>query len=1407
MNTSRLDRFDHLIRIAIIIPLLLITIPAQARILNVPFEYFTIQSAIDAAQANDTVLVANGRFAENLNFNNRSLTLAGRYLLTNDPRDIAVTVIDGGYNGRSAIRLANGEGGLICGFTIVNDSTDYGGGIYCRMGMLTIRNMVIENNAASRNGGGIYITGGAQVIVRDVVLRNNRCGNVGGAMSAYTGAQVLVERVEMTGNYAAHVGGAYHGYGSRVQIVNCTLADNDALHNGGGIYLTQEAVLDLQNSILWNNEPHEVWIMAGFEQTLFRPSFNLIQGNLEKVWTMAGVNMQWGIENFSADPLFVDPANGNYSLEEASPALDRGDYESPPDHDGTRSDLGAYPVDQGNDGQRVYIHPGEFNAIQDAIDASHDGDVVLVLPGEYQGNIDFSSKAITVASRTISTGIASYADSTIIDAGGQGSVVMFANEEGEASILDGFTLTGGVGTYYEPQHYFGNVGGGVYCLDASPVVRNCLITENQLANRGQITHGGGVFVGGHSEPLLKNLRIVNNRAEYGAGMAFRGESFVTMENVTISDNRATAGDDSWGGGIWCFENASFEMDGGMISGNHAAGGGAISMTVNTGTSTVRKVAIVDNEGYWGAAYYGTAFPMVFENVTFSGNGYGQQGASLFEMRSRRATLNIGNSILFDNPSRLFRFWNNEDRTDTLVIDYCLIQGGEDSIRANQYVVLDYGDHNFDADPLFVDPDNSDYSLTENSPCIDAGDPESERDPDGTHADVGAIYFHQIIERDPVVITVPGDFPTIQQAIDAAQNDDTVIVDQGNYRENINFNGRMITVASRFLNSNDPEDIRNTIIDGGGNAETVRFGRAENNTSRLIGFTITGGNGLEGGGIFCLRASPTIAYCVIAGNEAQEGGGGIYIYGSNPHLNNVTIVSNHSQRGGGGIHLRNAANAALNNSILYHNEPNAVEVSADRDQCFIYLRYSIVEGDSDGFVLNGNGFFNMVEGNIDANPLFVDPENGDYRLSENSPCIDAGEEGLDPDIDGSPGDIGALAFVHLPEIVLFHTSLRRGWGLVGASIVFPDLSMPVIWQRQVETDRLFLVKDQDGRFFAPRSNFNNIPEWVFWQGYAYKMDEADTLRTEGILIDPATPIPLREGWSIISYFPRDTVLSVSAFSEIADDIFLVKDENGRFFHPRYGYHDLVYINPGKGYKIRMLRARELVWGRDPEMAAQKLQIDPFAGVAPRFEPANTGNNMSVLVSYSFDREIDLAKNDAHYIELAAFNTNGLAVGYGRALLTESPVLIGLAVWGDDPTTGHFDGCRNGEPFTIRGWIYGEETDVDVTWQGGEPLYKTDRFLYGEANSDGIIPSTFALGTPFPNPFNSTVRISYQTPVADEISLKIYDLAGRETAIIAMGRMQAGYHQAVWKAENEPSGIYFCRMEAGSFSQSVKLLLVR
>jgi hypothetical protein len=89
----------------------------------------------------------------------------------------------------------------------------------------------------------------------------------------------------------------------------------------------------------------------------------------------------------------------------------------------------------------------------------------------------------------------------------------------------------------------------------------------------------------------------------------------------------------------------------------------------------------------------------------------------------------------------------------------------------------------------------------------------------------------------------------------------------------------------------------------------------------------------------------------------------------------------------------------------------------------------------------------------------------------------------------------------------------------------------------------------------------------------------------------------------------------------------------------------------------------------------------------------------------------------------------------------------------------------------------------------------------------LPKTFVLEQNYPNPFNPTTVMSYQLPVASEVSLKLFDVLGKEVATLVNERQEAGAYNYTLNASNLSSGVYFYRLQAGNFVQTKKMMLVK
>jgi len=329
--------------------------------------------------------------------------------------------------------------------------------------------------------------------------------------------------------------------------------------------------------------------------------------------------------------------------------------------------------------------------------------------------------------------------------------------------------------------------------------------------------------------------------------------------------------------------------------------------------------------------------------------------------------------------------------------------------------------------------------------------------------LGTIYANAVLAA--TIAVQPdgsGDFPTIQDAIDAASEGDEIVLGDGIYRgegnRDITFEGKNLVVRSA---SDDPTTC---ILDVEGSSGSPHRGflfyRGEGPDALLSGVTVTNGFappdppsiphggaiGTHGGAVWCLFASPTIENChfldseatwaggvhltessslmrncTVAGNYGSRNTGGVGAFRSAPTLEYLTVYNNSTAGRGAGVSANqstvvwrnctivdntginavwiiNDAVASLSNTIIAFNSFRAIECPGGGSAV---LECCDIYGNSTDYADCFEGQLGQ-NGNISADPLFCAPQIRDYGLAADSPCAPATEPNPECPLIGALG---------------------------------------------------------------------------------------------------------------------------------------------------------------------------------------------------------------------------------------------------------------------------------------------------------------------------------------------------------------------------------------------------------------------
>jgi predicted outer membrane repeat protein len=547
-------------------------------------------------------------------------------------------------------------------------------------------------------------------------------------------------------------------------------------------------------------------------------------------------------------------------------------------------------------------------------------------------------------------------------------------------VLDGFTITGG---------YVEN-GAGIVCSRSSPTIARCVITGNSADSSDQyaLPTGGGIglyestatidcciiaynsataFGGGvystRGGPTVSNCIITGNSAHDGAGLYCYSESLM-ITNCTVTNNSA-----SCGGGFYSYLRGSATISHSILWANKASGGGpevcvgmfsevTVSYSdVKGGRAAVKLDSPYDSTLNWGGGN-------IDSDPLFEEPGSGNYHLSVFSP-----------CIEAGDPASHPAAGATDIDSDPRIIGDRVDMGADEFAFRTPFIGVSSPHIVFNAHVNGPNPEAQLLSIrnigmgvirwviTQDYPWLRVTPTSGESSgnivevvlsPDiaqlerGLH-DCGLAIVSQEAanSRKKILVQlynnaellVPAQYASIQAAINAAIDGDTVVLSEGIYKgegnRDIDFLGKAITIRS--TNPSDPRVVASTVIDCDGRGRGFIFRSGEKSLSVLSGVTITKGLGPRqtfgpgtarscGGAIYCYNSSPIISHCRIVGNQADHHGGVSGVGGaiacqanSNPTFDDCVISDNFADENGGGIASRFNSSPALSYCTITDNQ--------------------------------------------------------------------------------------------------------------------------------------------------------------------------------------------------------------------------------------------------------------------------------------------------------------------------------------------------------------------------------------------------------------------------------------------------------------------------------------------------------
>ncbi len=381
-------------------------------------------------------------------------------------------------------------------------------------------------------------------------------------------------------------------------------------------------------------------------------------------------------------------------------------------------------------------------------------------------------------------------------------------------------------------------------------------------------------------------------------------------------------------------------------------------------------------------------------------------------------------------------------------------------------------------------------------------------------------------------------------------------------------------------------------------------------------------------------------------------------------------------------------------------------------------------------------------------------------------------------------------------------------------------------------------------------------------------------TLGVVDGPAQSqrtIQLDMGWDLISVNLQpepDDIIELMVDLVEAELLLMLKDGNGRFYSPAFGFCNIPGWNVAEGYQIKMEDAGELTlegitvmsddpiplgegWNMSSYFPRQPVDaIIALSGIVEQLLIAKDGSGNFYSTQWGFSNLGDMRELMGYQIkvsedvelvyrlqeegeEVAVSHRNqrgelpehvntgnnmsllvlGEATCDGRIGVYAGEILVGSGVLADGVCGISVWGDDTTTP-EIDGALPDESLELRLSNNhlqfntlSGDDRYQVDGFWVVELQTTSEIPQEFGIISTYPNPFNSTIRIEYAISSDSHISLNLYNISGQKIKTMVDRRSKAGIHRINIKADDLASGLYFIELDSRGKTVSRKVLLVR